>query len=232
VLLPRHILRAQGLPLRDRQQHAAAGLFPSLAPGDVSYEIHRTERGYHVSARIQPGGLVFVPREGVQTLRARVDIIDAGAPGTREFLRSSHPTPRWGEPSTFHVVKLARPLALQLVAGVPGLSGREQPELRPLPPYFMRVGAEWRGVMADPTTPTDYANRFCEGMAHGVTEHVFLQLEDNGPKEAELLSWGPVRTPSRMETWRWPTWKVCAASRTAHRSGQPARGSSWGRNSE
>jgi hypothetical protein len=181
--------------LYDRQQYAAAGLSPSLAPGDVRYEVQRTGRGYHIRARIQPGGLVFVPREGVRTLRARVDIIDAGAPGAPEVLRSSHPAPRWGEPSTFQIVKLARPLALQLVAGVPELSQPEQPELGQLPPYFMRVGAEWRGVAPDPTVPTDYSSRFCRSSVGEVTEHVFLQWK-LGPV-TPFAGPGTVRIPVR-----------------------------------
>ncbi len=181
--------------LYDRPQHAAAGLFPSLAPGDVRYEVHRTERGYHLRARIRPGGLIFVPRDGVRTLRVRVDVIDAGAPGTRERLRSSHPAPRWGEPSTFQVVKLARPLAVQWVAGVPELSGQEQPALQSLPPYLMRVGAAWRGVMAQPTSPTDYSSRNCRSSVGEVLEHVFLQWK-LGPA-TRFAGPGTVRIPVR-----------------------------------
>ncbi|WP_375757594.1 hypothetical protein [Corallococcus exercitus] len=163
--------------LYDGPLYAAAGLAPSLAPGDVSYEVQKTKRGYLLKAKIQPGGLVFVPRTGVQSLRARVDVIDAGAPGAPELLRSSHPAPRWGEPSTFQVVKLARPLAVRLVAGVPEVSQSEEPELRGLPPFFMRVGEEWRGVAAHSEAPTDYSNRYCQDMARAseVLEHVFLQ---------------------------------------------------------
>jgi hypothetical protein len=60
----------------------------------------------------------------------RVDVIDAAAPGAPELLRSSHPTPRWGEPSTLQVVTLAQPLALQRVAGVPELSQLDDPVLQ------------------------------------------------------------------------------------------------------
>jgi hypothetical protein len=158
--------------LYDRPQYAAAGLAPSLAPGDVRYEVQKTKRGYHLRAKIQPGGLVFVPRTGVEALRARVDVIDARAPGTPELVRSSHPAPRWGEPSTFQTVTLAQPLAVQLVAGVPEVS---LPERQELPPYFIRVGEGWWGVAATPAAPTDYSNRYCMGSASEVLEHVFLQ---------------------------------------------------------
>ncbi|MCY1030881.1 hypothetical protein OV207_05385 [Corallococcus sp. BB11-1] len=160
--------------LYDRPLYAAAGLAPSLAPGDVSYEVQKTKRGYHLRAVLQPGGLVFVPRTGVETLRARVDVIDAGPPGAPERVRSSHPAPRWGEPSTFHVVKLAQPLKPLLLAGVPELG---QQDLEGLPPYFMRVGEEWRGVAADSREPTDTSNRYCLSSASEVLEHVFLQWE-------------------------------------------------------
>ncbi|MBN8232707.1 hypothetical protein JYK02_34835 [Corallococcus macrosporus] len=157
--------------LYDRPVHAAAGLTPALAPGDVSYSVRKTQRGYHVSAKIQPGGLVFVPRTGVETLRARVDVIDAGGRGAPEVLRSSHAAPQWGEPSTFDEVKLAQPLKVQLLAGVPELS---QPELEALPRYFMRMGEEWRGVGTDRSTPRD-SNRYCRSTVDEVEEYVFPQ---------------------------------------------------------
>jgi hypothetical protein len=72
-------------------------------------------------------------------------------------------------------VKLAKPLEVQLVAGVPELSQLDQLEVDEVPPYFMRVGEEWRGVAADPSTPRDYSNRYCLGSAEEVRGHVFLQ---------------------------------------------------------
>ncbi|HEX8697418.1 MAG TPA: hypothetical protein VF815_01145, partial [Myxococcaceae bacterium] len=67
------------------------------------------------------------------------------------------------------------------MAGVPELSQLEHPELRQLPPYFMRVGSQWRGVTRSPDVPTDYSNRFCRRSAGEVLEHVFLQWKLGPP---------------------------------------------------
>lgn len=202
--------------LYDGPLYAAAGLAPSLAPGDVSYEVQKTARGYHLRAKIQPGGLVFVPRSGVQALRARVDVIDAGAPGAREVLRSSHPAPKWGEPSTFQLVKLAKPLELQLVAGVPEVSKFEDGELTELPSHFMRVGEEWWGVSAHLDTPRSYSNRYCleQSGVEEVQEYLFLQWK-LGPA-TPFAGADTVRIPMRKATGEndWSQRGVAEAARS------------------
>ncbi|RKI63998.1 hypothetical protein D7X55_18860 [Corallococcus sp. AB049A] len=151
------------------------GLFPALGEGDVRYEALRTATGYHVRAVLQPGALLFVPKDGVRTLRVRVDAIDAGDAGTKETLRSTHPAPKWGDAQTLRTVKLAKPLTPKLVEGLPELGrplarapGAKQ-AFDALPPYFLRTGKTWSGVRVLRKSPTSSEVRVCSETLDDVT---------------------------------------------------------------
>ncbi|MGE6763193.1 hypothetical protein ACQKGO_34595 [Corallococcus interemptor] len=151
------------------------GLSPALGEGDVRYEALRTATGYHVRAVLQPGALLFVPKDGVRTLRVRVDAIDAGAAGTKETLRSTHPAPKWGDAQTLRTVKLAKPLPVKLVEGLPELGrplarapGAKQ-AFDALPPYFLRTGKTWSGVRVLRKSPTSSEVRVCSETLDDVT---------------------------------------------------------------
>ena len=151
------------------------GLSPALGEGDVRYEARRTATGYHVRAVLQPGALLFVPKDGVRTLRVRVDAIDAGAAGTQETLRSTHPAPKWGDAQTLRTVKLAKPLTLKLVEGLPEL-GQPLPRspgakqaFDALPPYFLRTGKTWSGVRVLRESPESSQLRICAVTLDAVT---------------------------------------------------------------
>ncbi|AFE06726.1 hypothetical protein COCOR_06046 [Corallococcus coralloides DSM 2259] len=151
------------------------GLSPALGEGDVRYEARKTATGYHVRAVLQPGALLFVPKDGVRTLRVRVDAIDAGAAGTKETLRSTHPAPKWGDAETLRTVKLAKPLTVKLVEGLPEL-GQPLPKapgakqaFDELPPYFLRTGKTWAGVRVLRESPESYQLRICAVTLDAVT---------------------------------------------------------------
>ncbi|MHA7633046.1 hypothetical protein [Corallococcus sp. M7] len=151
------------------------GLSPALGEGDVRYEALRTATGYHVRAVLQPGALLFVPKDGVRTLRVRVDAIDAGAEGTKETLRSTHPAPKWGDAQTLRTVKLAKPLTMKLVEGLPEL-GQPLPKapgakqaFDALPPYFLRTGETWTGVRVLSEAPWSNMVRTCSESLDDVT---------------------------------------------------------------
>ncbi|RKI05870.1 hypothetical protein D7Y15_32260 [Corallococcus sp. AB030] len=151
------------------------GLSPALGEGDVRYEVLRTATGYHVRAVLQPGALLFVPKDGVRTLRVRVDAIDVGAAGTKETLRSTHPAPKWGDAETLRTVKLAKPLTMKLVEGLPELGrpltkapGAKQ-AFNELPPYFLRTGETWTGVRVLRKVPWSTERRHCSVTLDDVT---------------------------------------------------------------
>ncbi|WP_223636289.1 hypothetical protein [Corallococcus sp. EGB] len=175
------------------------GLSPALGEGDVRYEAQRTATGYHVRAVLQPGALLFVPKDGVRTLRVRVDAIDAGAEGTKETLCSTHPAPKWGDAETLRTVKLAKPLTVKLVEGLPEL-GQPLPKapgakqaFNELPPYFLRTGATWTGVRVERAFPESYQWRICATTLDAVTEYR-PQANVFGPPAA-FLGEGTARIP-------------------------------------
>ncbi|NPC73758.1 hypothetical protein HPP05_28780 [Corallococcus exiguus] len=175
------------------------GLSPALGEGDVRYEARKTATGYHVRAVLQPGALLFVPKDGVRTLRVRVDAIDAGAAGTKEALRSTHPAPKWGDAETLRTVKLAKPLTVKLVEGVPELGqpasvgpGAKQ-AFDELPPYFLRTGKTWTGVRVLRASPESYQLRICAVTLDAVTEYR-PQASVFGPPAA-FLGEGTSRVP-------------------------------------
>ncbi|NBD09060.1 hypothetical protein [Corallococcus silvisoli] len=184
-----------------------AGLSPALGEGDARYEAQKTPTGYHIRAVLQPGALLFVPRDGVRKLRVRVDAIDAGAAGTRESLRSTSPAPRWADAETLKPVTLAMPLPVKLVEGLPEL-GRPGP-LGPgakqafdaLPPFFLRTGNTWTGLRVLHEVPETFGLRACVLRFDAVTEHR-PQTSTFGPPAA-FLGEGTLQVP--MKTRDAPT---------------------------
>ncbi|RJS27489.1 hypothetical protein DRW03_03795 [Corallococcus sp. H22C18031201] len=164
--------------LYDAEAYAAAGLAPALGAQDIRYEATKTERGYHLKAWLQPGALVFIPRGELQALRVRVDAVDAGGPGAKEVLRSTHPAPKWGEPSTFQVVKLAHPLTVKRVESLPELDAPGalpvgiRDAFEPLPRFFMRMGDAWRGVESQAVRPQNDSRRVCRVELSRVAQHL------------------------------------------------------------
>ncbi|MBJ6764785.1 hypothetical protein JGU66_28805 [Myxococcaceae bacterium JPH2] len=165
--------------LYDAEAYAAARLAPALGAQDIRYEASKTERGYHLKAWLQPGALVFIPRGEIQALRVRVDAIDAGGPSAKEVLRSTHPAPKWGEPSTFQVVKLAHPLAAKRIEAIPELDAPGalpvgiRDAFEPLPKFFMRMGDVWRGVQSQQVAPRNYERRACRVELSRVNQHLY-----------------------------------------------------------
>ncbi|RKG96851.1 hypothetical protein [Corallococcus carmarthensis] len=176
-----------------------AGLSPALAPGDATYEARKTPTGYHVRAVLQPGALLFVPRDGVRKLRVRVDAIDAGPAGTKERLRSTHPAPKWADAETLKVITLATPLTAKLVEGLPEL-GQPAPRgpgvkqaIEDLPPYFLRTGNSWVGLRVLRESPESFGLRACSVQLDAVTGYRPVTSSFGPP--AAFLGEGTTRVP-------------------------------------
>jgi hypothetical protein len=90
-------------------------------PEDLTYQVEKTQTGYHVRARLLPSALLFVPRSGIRALRVRVDQIDAAPGVAHERLLSTSPKPRWADETTFAAVALPQALGVAVLPEVPEL---------------------------------------------------------------------------------------------------------------
>jgi hypothetical protein len=106
----------------DLESYAGIGPRPLADhPADLTYSAERRAGGYRFHGVLKPQALLFIPRDGIRSLRVRIDQIDA-APGTkRERLLSTSPKPRWGDPATFTSVPLPVPLGVSVSSALPEL---------------------------------------------------------------------------------------------------------------